>query len=131
MSGCGASTASTDDRPVRTGRGRRRQRRLASSARSITRTLLRPPARLPRDWAVDAFGQHVDLVRTQLAPVPTLRALADSYRREASVATSETASSKRRSSPSAVDVAYAIRWLELEHRTRMPAWLDLAGLGDG
>jgi hypothetical protein len=114
---------------VRAARSRRQG--LAVSARSISRRLVGAPERFPRDWAAERFARNVDLVRMQLAPVPTLTALADSYRREASVAMGDLAGAHARRAPTAVDVAYAIRWLELEHRTRMPAWAHLAGIEDG
>jgi hypothetical protein len=79
----------------------------------------------PERWLEPRFGREVDLVRLHLAPVRTRAGLASSFGREAfNVRMDEP----RPCAPSIgpVDVAYALRWLELgdgRRRAAFHAWL--------
>ena len=66
--------------------------------------------------APPALADRVAMVRAQLAPIRSRRALLDSYRRESlcRLATTATASG---SAAEVLDLAYAMRWLELETET--------------
>ena len=56
---------------------------------------------MPSAWCAPAFGTRVDRVRTQLLPIRSLSALADSFARE------------HGTNDQVVRLAYALRWLEL------------------
>ena len=76
--------------------------------RSLRR--LRDPGHRHERWAQPTFRREIELVRAHLSPLQTRKALAASYGREAfHVAVDEVA----RDDPSAVRLAYALRWLEL------------------
>ncbi|MGA2513120.1 MAG: hypothetical protein ABSG37_05830 [Candidatus Limnocylindrales bacterium] len=66
--------------------------------------------------APPALADRVAMVRAQLAPIRSRRALLDSYRRESlcRLATTATASG---SAAEVLEMAYAMRWLELEIET--------------
>jgi hypothetical protein len=71
---------------------------------------LRDPARRPERWTQPTYRREIELVRAHLAPLRTRKSLAASYGREAFHLTLDEAA---RDDPSAVRLAYAIRWLEL------------------
>lgn len=89
-----ADPSIADERPVRS------IRRLRVTAWALRR-MLRTPARLPGSWRTAHFAMHLDRVRSQLLPIRSLAALADSYTREHG--TDDTV----------VRIAYGLRWLEL------------------
>ena len=66
--------------------------------------------------APPALADRVALVRAQLAPIRSRRALLDSYRSE-SLCRLATASPASGSAAEALDLAYAMRWIELESET--------------
>jgi len=66
--------------------------------------------------APPALADRVDLVRAQLAPIRSRRALLDSYRRESLCRLAGGASASG-SAAEVLEVAYAMRWLELENET--------------
>jgi len=70
-----------------------------------------PDGPLPQ-WRTRGFAHCVDGVRAALSPIGSRRALAESYAREAS-----------RNEP--VEMAYALRWLELTRGSALPAWTSL------
>jgi hypothetical protein len=85
------------------------------------------PASIPPRWSTRAFGREVALVRAQLAPILSRKALAESFRREAAVAATATPSSvEPPEPPGPVRGAYAIRWLELVDDRIRPNWEDWA-----
>ena len=63
--------------------------------------------------APPALADRVALVRAQLAPIRSRRALLDSYRRESLCRLATTALSAG-SAAEVLELAYAMRWLELE-----------------
>jgi len=71
---------------------------------------LRDPARRPERWTQPTFRREIEHVRAHLAPLRTRKTLAASYGREAFHVTLDDAA---RDDPSAVRLAYALRWLEL------------------
>ena len=84
-------------------------RALALDALRLVRRL-RDPARRPERWSQPTFCREIELVRAHLSPLRTRKALAASYGREAFHMTLDDAA---RDDPSAVRLAYALRWLEL------------------
>jgi hypothetical protein len=102
-------------------------RRLRSVAWLLQRSL-RHPHRLPAGWRSERFGRSVDRTRTQLRPIHSLVALADSYGREGrnvahrSHGTVPRRRSGRRRAPGSLEVAYATRWLELHGGREMTGW---------
>jgi hypothetical protein len=68
-------------------------------------------ARGTAEAAAETLAAEVLAVRAQLTPVSTQAALADSYRREAFHIVSEFGCD--RPEPTAIRLAYALRWLEL------------------
>lgn len=93
-------------------------RALALDALRVAR-LLRDPARRPAHWTQPAFGAEVELIRRHLAPVRTRRLLAASYGREAFNLAPTRADV---ADPSAIRLAYALRWLELRDGATGPSW---------
>jgi hypothetical protein len=94
----------------------------------------RHPQRLPAGWRSERFACSVDSVRRQLAPIRTLTALADSYAREsrhisgpchalAFEAPRGPASGLPAGSP--VEVAYLMRWIELDRGRTLHDWRTL------
>jgi hypothetical protein len=63
--------------------------------------------------APPALADRVALVRAQLAPIRSRRALLDSYRRESLCRLATTAQSPD-SAAEVLELAYAMRWMELE-----------------
>jgi len=110
----------------------------ASPARELARRALDVlrRARLaspPERWLRPGFGREVDLVRLHLAPVRTRAALAGSFGREAFNIAADDRRAPWRSgnrsiapaeAPSPVQVAYALRWLELGDGRRRGAFID-------
>ena len=73
-------------------------------------------------WMDVAFRDRVDVIRSQLAPLRSRAALAASYGREADHQLHDGHAVR---SPSAMQVAYALRWLELAEPVPLtPSWLD-------
>jgi hypothetical protein len=60
-----------------------------------------------------ALADRIAMVRAQLAPIRSRRALLDSYRRESLCRLAGPAQAAG-SAAEVLDVAYAMRWLELE-----------------
>ena len=135
-----------EDAPPLGGRTRRRSfdgtsappspaRELAFRALDVLRRvrLASPPER----WLQPGFGREVDLVRLHLAPVRSRAGLAASYGREAfnlavdgdwprRIATRRASTATLTASMGPVDVAYALRWLELgdgHRRIAFREWL--------
>lgn len=63
--------------------------------------------------APPALADRVAMVRAQLAPIRSRHALLDSYRRE-SLCRLATPDSVSGSAAEVLDIAYAMRWVELE-----------------
>ena len=87
--------------------------------------LLADPAALEAGFRTHQFGRLVELVRSQLGPLQSREALAESYLREAG---------RHR----ALEAAYVLRWLEMGDETpwddraaitRNRPWLQLVGAG--
>lgn len=97
---------------------------IALDARRLSALLRR--RRFPRRWQGAAFGRHVDLVRTHLAPIGSRRLLAASFGSEAFHG-SRRAPGLVEHSP--VRVAYAIRWIELGDGQGRPSWRELVDEG--
>ena len=72
-------------------------------------------------WRRPGFGRAVDQIRDQLEPIGRRGTLAASFGREAA-----RRLSARRTASGPLDLAYAVRWLELDPTgTRpIPAWTD-------
>jgi hypothetical protein len=70
----------------------------------------------------------VDRVRAQLLPIVSLSALADSYAREHGTRQARTGAD-RLFRDAEVDLAYALRWLELTGRLDERPWRLLCGPG--
>jgi hypothetical protein len=91
--------------------------RLAALAAAIMR--LHEEGRCPAGWRVEPFGREVSAVLGQLVPIRSAAMLASSYAREGRrLATHAPRSSgavdvAHPDGGDAIDVAYALRWLEL------------------
>ena len=70
-------------------------------------------------WRLPGFGREVDGIRAQLRPIGLRATLAASFGREAG-----RRMAQRRAAATPLDLAYAVRWLELDpKRARsIPAW---------
>ncbi len=84
---------------------------------------LRDPLRRPKPWGDATFAREVELIRCHLAPLRDRRSLTASFGREAF-------QSLEPESPGALPLgpiraAYAIRWLELGSKARLPTWSNL------
>jgi hypothetical protein len=79
--------------------------------------LLRDPARRPARWQPASFGAEVERIRRHLAPVRSRQTLAASYGREAF---HFAPARQDRADPTAVRLAYALRWLELRDGVAAP-----------
>lgn len=76
-------------------------------------------------WASKTFQRRVAAVHRQLAPVASRAALVESYGREAARRLVRQRAVGRRST-TALQVAYALRWLELGSTGSVPiTWADL------
>jgi len=75
-------------------------------------------------WSDPAFSREVESVRSQLAPIRSRRALADSFGREATHirALLLVPDGRPIDPPGPLRLAYAIRWLELGDGEARPAW---------
>ena len=69
--------------------------------------------------AEPALSDRIAMVRAQLEPIRSRRALLDSYRRESLCRLATTAQASG-SAAEVLDLAYAMRWLELEADTTPP-----------
>ena len=78
--------------------------------------------------APPALADRVAMVRAQLEPIRTRRALLDSYRRE-SLCRLATTSLSSGSAAEVLELAYAMRWRELE--TETPPSEPLASFSNG
>jgi hypothetical protein len=101
-------------------------RRLRSGAWLLQRSW-RHPHRLPAGWRSERFARSVDRARSQLRPIRTLSALADSFAREslhlASIDAARAAgSSGSKSGTSPLEVAYVTRWIELDRGGELHGW---------
>jgi hypothetical protein len=67
--------------------------------------------------APPTLADRVAMVRAQLAPIRSRRALLDSYRRESLCRIAATAQSPD-SAAEVLELAYAMRWMELESETQ-------------
>jgi hypothetical protein len=72
----------------------------------------------PPEWLAPGFVREVEMIRTHLRPLREPALLISSFAREALNRTA----GRRPPRPSAVHVAYAIRWLELVDGAAIPAW---------
>jgi hypothetical protein len=114
-------------RPVADGRPKGHTRRLRISAWALSRAL-RDPRRLPASWSGVGFAGRVDRVRAQLLPIVSLSALVDCYAREHGRRQARTGAD-RLFRDAEVDLAYALRWLELTGRLDERPWRLLCGPG--
>ena len=82
------------------------------------------PARVPARWLSATFARNVDLVRAHLRPIHTHAMLALSYGREHFhiVAVGPPPRAPQLISRDATEVAYAVRWLELDRGADLGAW---------
>jgi hypothetical protein len=94
-------------------------RALAVVALAVLRRVGRPESR-PARWTSPGFAREVDLIRLHLAPIRSRPVLAASFGREAFHG--DESSGGAASTPTAVTVAYAIRWLELGDGAGRPSW---------
>ena len=72
-------------------------------------------------WRRQGFGRIVDEIRAQLQPLDGRPTLVASFGREAA-----RQRGARRGAAGPLDLAYAVRWLELDpaRPARIPAWTD-------
>ena len=98
-------------------------RALALDALRLAR-LLPDSSRWPARWRQPAFGRDVERVRRRLARLRTQRTLAASYRREVF---DLLGPGSDRAEGSAIRVAYALCWLELEDGAVGPSWPAMIG----
>lgn len=104
--------------------------RLAEHA-NLLQTWLDRPARMPPRWRSEQFARMVDLVRAHLQPIIARSLLDMSYGQE----NFHIISIGRPPQPvvllsrNATEVAYAVRWLELERGAALGPWLTLLGAG--
>ncbi|HEX8938635.1 MAG TPA: hypothetical protein VF763_00610 [Candidatus Limnocylindrales bacterium] len=100
---------------------------LEGQAASLVRLLaVQPPT-----WADDGFRASVETVRAQLAPICSVETLDSSRSRESharpgSACASRSAHDRLVHCP--VEVAYAVRWLELRRKVRCPPWPEMTAL---
>ena len=94
------------------------RRRLSLVARRVGRALADPRVPVPPSWRSPEFARLVDEYRRQLAPHRRREGLAVAYAREAALLVEPAAAPVR-----AIDVAYALRWIETGPRGGCaPAW---------
>lgn len=88
---------------------------------------LEKPARVPERWRSSTFARNVDLVRAHLKPIQTHDMLCLSYGREHFhiVAVGPPPRAPQVISSDATEVAYAVRWLELDRGTDLGAWRSI------
>jgi hypothetical protein len=75
-----------------------------------------------------ALAERVAMVRAQLAPIRSRRALLDSYGRESLCDLAVTAN-RSGSAAEVLDLAYAMRWVELESEAAVADHPDLSQNG--
>ena len=82
------------------------------------------PSGVPARWRSATFARNVDLVRAHLRPIQTHAMLALSYGREHFhvVAIGPPPRAPQLISRDATEVAYAVRWLELDRRADLGPW---------
>lgn len=93
--------------------------------------LLRSPARTPQRWRALGFARQVDLVRAHLRPIRSHESLAHSYGREhfhIQATGSATLDARGLLRRSAIEVAYALRWLELADGDSRGPWLSIVAV---
>jgi hypothetical protein len=99
-------------------------RELAARGRALQR-LVDAGAR-PERWSLASFAREVELVRLHLGPLRSRTMLAASFGRESHhpglLAGGRAGLAERSLGASAVEVAYAIRWLELGDGRARPTW---------
>jgi hypothetical protein len=93
---------------------------LAIDAVRLSR-LANDASRRPTGWEAPRFRREVDLVRAHLRPIRTRALLAASFGREAFHGRPR-AGTDAAIVNSAVRVAYAVRWLELNDGVDRPPW---------
>ncbi len=109
-----------DDRP-----GIEAVRVLESDAVILVRML----QAMPSWWSSRPFSVHVETIRAQLAPINSVEALGSSRSRESHARPGSTCASRAsadRLADCPVEIAYAIRWIELTSGA-CPSWTDLVG----
>lgn len=115
-----------------TGQQARRRQRLASSRNgpfdAAAGAFLGIAAAPPSTWRAPEFGDRVELVRAQLAPIHSVGALVSSRAREShprpeSECARHPLPERLRVCP--VEVAYVVRWIELVSRRRWATWGSL------
>jgi hypothetical protein len=98
------------------------ERALAPDALRVLRRVVRT-ADSGGAWSDPAFERAVEVVRRQLMPIRSRRALARSFEREAfHVRRAVLLADGAIDIPGPVRLAYAIRWLELGDRVPRPSW---------
>lgn len=90
---------------------------------------LEQPTQVPDKWRNAPFARSVDLVRAHLQPISSHEMLARSYGREHfhMVAIAVPVRAPEVISRDATEVAYAVRWLELDRDMTFGAWLSIIG----
>jgi hypothetical protein len=88
---------------------------------------LEQPTQVPPKWRSAPFARNVDLVRAHLQPITSHELLARSYGREHfhMVAIAVPIRAPEVISSDATEVAYAVRWLELDRGTRFGPWRSI------
>lgn len=101
---------------------------LAIEALAILRQARRPDAH-PDRWTAHPFVREVELIRLHLRPIRSRVVLAASFGREAfhgvpvlAFESSQERGARRSQGAGPVQVAYALRWLELGDGSDRPAW---------
>ena len=110
-------------RTVQTDEGLDAARALALDGLRIGR-LLPDSSRWPRRWRQPAFGVEVERIRRRLARIHARETLVSSYRREVF---EYAVPRSYRAAGSALRVAYALRWLELQDGATGPSWPAMIG----
>ncbi len=86
---------------------------------------------MPPRWRAPGFASRVDAIRAQLAPIGDRASLVASWRAEA--ARWHEAAVEETPAVTPLDLAYAVRWLELRPAgpCQLPSWPDvLASVSD-
>lgn len=97
---------------------------LALHAVAVVRFLAGP--RRPERWGLPGFAREVERVRRQLSPILSREMLAASYALESlhmtGVSRGSSGPLRTTLAGSALEVAYAVRWLELADGEERPGW---------
>lgn len=109
--------------PVQTDEGLDPARTLALDALRLAR-LLPDSSRWPARWRQPAFGADVERIRRRLARIRSRRTLVASYKREIF---ERVGPHSDRAEGSAIRVAYALCWLELQDDATGPSWPAMIG----